>query len=291
MFRNFLPARLLGLAIVLAAAVGATASPGGTGQRRPAADSEANPLTPSLIRTGLYMISGDTNSLLRLSANGLIVVDGQTSSHYNALRQHLRRISEQPVRLMIATDHHEEHTANNGQFLADGAQILAQEHVAARLIARGMTTPIRTFDDHLNLTLGGVGVRVMHFGNAHTDGDSVVYFPDRRVVAVGDLVADTPSPDYAAGGSLVGWGPVLGEILKLDFDIVVPGRGPTLTKTDLAGWKSRVDTLVARASALVKQGASRDQLVTGLASGDLGWKLAFTPAQADGFYAELARGK
>ena len=63
------------------------------------------------------------------------------------------------------------------------------------------------------LQLGGVEAKLMHFGNAHTDGDTVVYFTNLKVVAVGDLFTPgTPEPDYSAGGSLVGWGPVLAQI-------------------------------------------------------------------------------
>ena len=67
------------------------------------------------------------------------------------------------------------------------------------------------------------------------------------LVAVGDLVAATPDPDYAAGGSLVGWGPVLADVLKLDFDVVVPGSGPPMSRADLVAFKTKIDTLVTRA--------------------------------------------
>jgi len=59
----------------------------------------------------------------------------------------------------------------------------------------------------------------------------------------------------------VGWGPVLAEILKLDFDVVVPGTGPTVTRADLEAFKAKVDTLVSRAAKLVKGGVSKDQLM------------------------------
>jgi hypothetical protein len=108
------------------------------------------------------------------------------------------------------------------------------------------------------------------------------------VVAVGDLFAATPSPDFSSGGSLVGWGPVLAEILKLDFDVVVPASGPTVRRADLAAFKAKIDTLVSRAAGLVKKGVPKDQLMAQLETEDLGWKFAFTDAQLDSFYSELS---
>jgi hypothetical protein len=112
------------------------------------------------------------------------------------------------------------------------------------------------------------------------------------VVAVGDLYTPgTPEPDYSAGGSLVGWGPVLAQILKLDFDVVVPSTGPMVTRADLEAFKTRIDTLVSRASGLVKSGVTKDQLMAQLKTDDLGWRFSFTGDQLDRFYAELSQAK
>ena len=254
----------------------------------------ANPLKASLIRTGLYMYSGQTNSLLRMSANGLIVVDGQPAANYQALVSQIQRLSDQPIRLLITTDHHPERTGTNAQFLASGAQKLAQENAGrnmASLAAAGhaIQRPTKTYDREQPISLGGIDVRVMHFGNAHTSGDSVVYFPNLKVVAVGDLFATVPDPDFAAGGTLVGWSAVLSEILKLDFDVVVPGAGPTVTRADLVAFKNKIDTLVSRASDLVKRRVPKTQLMAQLKTDDLGWRLTFTGNRLDRFYAELSR--
>ncbi|MGE0812314.1 MAG: hypothetical protein AB7O28_00405 [Vicinamibacterales bacterium] len=259
----------------------------------PAKGAGKNPLTGHLIKTGLYMFSGASNTLLRLSSNGLIVVDGQARDHYDALTEQIDRISDQAIRLLITTDHHRVHTANNTQFAADGTQILAHANVARHLGAANATgaataLPTRTYDDHFSLTLGGIGVQLLHFGKAHTDADSVVYFTNLNVVAVGDLYAATPDPDFAAGGSLVGWGPVLDDVLKLDFDVAVPGTGPPVTRADVVAFKGKIDTLVSRATRLVKQGVPKAQLMTRLQTDDLGWHFAFTGAALDAFYAELS---
>jgi cyclase len=142
------------------------------------------------------------------------------------------------------------------------------------------------------LRLGGVEVQLSHFGNACTNGDTVVYFPYLKVVALGDLFTpDTPNPDFAGGGSLVDWGPVLAQILKLDFDVAVPSTGPMITRDDLVAFKTKIDILVSRARALVKNGVPKDQLLPQLNADDFGWQFRFTDDDLDRFYAELSSSK
>jgi cyclase len=236
--------------------------------------------------------------LLRFSANGLILVDGKLPGTYPALMSQVRRISklsDLPLRALIVTDHHEDHTGNNARFLAAGAQIIAHENVIHNLTAYNppggkIAPPTVTYAHDYSLRLGGVEVRLMRFGNAHTSGDTVVYFPNLRVVAVGDLYTpNTPEPDFPGGGSLTNWGSVLTRILELDFDVVVPGMGPMITRADLAAFKRKMDTLVSRATHLVKSGVPKDQLMTQLKTADLGWRFTYTGDRLDRLYAELSR--
>jgi hypothetical protein len=82
---------------------------------------------------------------------------------------------------------------------------------------------------------------------------------------------------------------VLAQVLKLDFDVAIPSTGPTITRAELEAFKTKIDTLVSRATGLVKQGVPEDQLMAQLKTGDLGWQLSFTGDQLDRFYAELSR--
>ena len=87
------------------------------------------------------------------------------------------------------------------------------------------------------------------------------------------------------------WGPVLAQILKLDFDVVVPSTGPMVSRADLEAFKTRIDTLVSRAAGLVKKGVPKDQLMAQLKTDDLGWRLGLTDDQRDRFFAELSQSK
>lgn len=261
-----------------------------SGQVRPAEVA----FNAQLVKTGLYLISGGgSNSLLRLSANGIILVDGKLPGNYRVFMAQVRsisKISDLPVRFLVVTDHHEEHTGNNRQFVDAGVRIIGHKNIQRHLAAQ-VAPPTITYDSDYTLHLGGIEVRLIHPGNAHTDGDTVVYFPNLKVVAVGELYAATPNPDFAAGGSLVNWGPALAEILKLDFDKVVPASGTPVTRSDLIAFKSKIDTLVSRANRLVKNGVPRDQFMARLKTDDLGWRLDFTGDRLDRFYAELSSAK
>jgi cyclase len=292
------PAHRLSVIVVLAMAAAASAAAQYGKPLDPAVKGAGDAtLTAQFVKTGLFLISGGGgNTVLRLSANGLIVVDGKLPGNYETLRKRFHRMSDQPVRALILTDHYEIHSGTNAKFLEAGARIIAQENVKRNLAAYNppggaVAPPNLTYEREYKLQLGGAEVELFHFGNARTDGDTVVYFPAQKVVAMGDLYASAPNPDYSAGGSLVGWGPVLGQILKLDFDVVVPGEGPPVSRADLQAFKAKIDTLVSRATELVNKGVAKDQLMTQLKTDDLGWHLSFTGDQVDHFYAELSQPK
>jgi glyoxylase-like metal-dependent hydrolase (beta-lactamase superfamily II) len=289
------------LAIVVLAMAIALAASAQDHQEKPSVSPGGEKLTSHLVKTGLYLIAGGGgNSLLRFSANGSILVDGKLPGNYRALMSQVRRISKMsdlPVRVLIVTDHHDNHTGNNAQFLAAGIPIIAQENAKRNFSsdkADGATAaaPTVTYDRDYALRLGGVEVLLKHFGRAHTNGDTVVYFPNLKVVAVGHLFTPgTPEPDFSRGGSLVNWGPVLARILELDFDVVVPSTGPMVTRTDLEAFRARIDALASRAIAVVGKGVPKEQLMAELKTDDLGWRLSFTGEQLDRFYTELSEAK
>ena len=295
------PERVLCLLVAMAV-VGAVPASALEGDGKPsAASAGSEALTSELVTTGLYLIAGGgANSLLRLSAGGMILVDGKLPGFHRPLMGQVRRISkisDQSIKVLIVTDHHETHTGNSAQFLAAGIQIIAQQSAARRFRVTpaedGKGTPlVVTYDREYTLRQGGIEVQLRHFGRARTDGDTVVYFPNLKVVAVGDLFTTRmPEPDFSAGGSLVNWGPVLSRVLELDFDIVVPSAGPPVTRADLETFKSKLDTLTSRAIALVRKGVPKDRLVAELDTGDLGWQLRLAGEPLDRVYDELSQAK
>ncbi|MDN3920778.1 MBL fold metallo-hydrolase [Roseateles violae] len=212
------------------------------------ATASAPPLTAELVRTGLYLIaSGGGNTLLRFTPQGLLLVDGQAPGLYRPLMSQVRRInkiSDLPLRALVLTDHHQPHAGTNPQFIDAHVPLIAQSRTLQRLPPPASDSQQLGYERDYLLKLGGIELQLLHYGPAHTDGDTVVLFPDLRVLAVGDLFdADTPRPDLAAGGDLRGWSRTLEQILRLDFDRVVPGAGPIVGRAELQACKDRLDAL------------------------------------------------
>ena len=88
----------------------------------------------------------------------------------------------------------------------------------------------------------------------------------------------------------MGRGPVLAQILKLDFDVVVPSTAPVITRDDLVAFKTKIDILVSRSRKLVESGVRKDQLLAQLDTDDFGWRFSFTASGLDRFYVELSEG-
>ncbi|MBV8806685.1 MAG: hypothetical protein JO042_16625 [Sinobacteraceae bacterium] len=201
------------------------------------------------IKTGLFVVSGDgANTVVRLSGNGMILVDGKRDGHYMELvRRAHSFFHDVPMRLLILTGPEETRTGTNTDFLQAGIPVLAQEQtkeILARHADSQQVLPSMTFDEERSIKLGGVTIQLRHFGAARTNGDTVAYFPDLKVIAVGDLYTSTlPEPDENAGGSLGGWRVALHKILQLDFDTVVPGTGPAVKRADLEALADRIDKL------------------------------------------------
>ncbi len=267
--------------------------PGGRGRGR----GGPQPQATQEVKPGLFMITGaGANTEVRVTSEGLIVVDGKLPSeqNYNALMEQIKMISPLPVKYLIVTHHHQDHTGNNDRFIAAGVQILAQENLNKNLVnyqanPKPASATI-TYDKEHTLTLGGVSVEAHYFGRAHTSGDTVVYFPDLKVVAVSDIVTTGttgPLADYAGGGSFLDWPKTMDGILSLDFDTAIPGNGGPITRADVQAYKTKVETFVARAREAVKQGVPKDQLMMQIKTDDLGWKPRVP--NVDLFYAELTK--
>ncbi len=252
------------------------------------------------VKPDMYMITGaGGNTTVRITDAGLIVVDGKLNgeANYNSLMALIKGVSDKPIKYLIVTHHHADHTGNNQRFLDAGVQIVATANLNANLLTyeqnpkpapAGITYPGAMY----NLKLGNTTVELHHFGRAHTSGDTVVYFPDRKVVCVSDVVTTGktgPLIDYAGGGSAVEWTQVLDGILKLDFDAAIPGNGDVLTRADVEAYKTKFDTVIARARELIKQGVPADQLLAKIKTDDIGW--APRVPKVDAFVAELSASK
>jgi glyoxylase-like metal-dependent hydrolase (beta-lactamase superfamily II) len=257
------------------------------------------PVQPiQMVKPGLYVVPGaGSNSIVSVTSDGVILVDTKLpgEANYNALMEQIRSVTMQPVKVVIVTHHHADHTGNNDRFVAAGVQVIGHEQLAKNLETYQFdprpAKPSTTYNtaEHI-VRLGGVEVRVLHLGRAHTGGDSVVYFPGAKVIATSDAVTtgtQGPLADYAGGGSFGDWTRVLDTMLKLDFDTAIPGAGPVLTRADVQDFRTKIATVMTRASELVQKGVPKNQLLMQLKTDDIGW--APRVPQIDPFYEELTK--
>lgn len=263
-------------------------APGGRGGAPP-------PQTIQQVKPNLYMVVGaGGNSTFRVTPAGVILVDGKLpgDANYNALMALIKGVTDQPVKYLIVTHHHADHTGNNQKFLDAGVQIVAHENLNKNLVTyvqdpKPASASITYPGAGYTVKLGGATAELHHFGRAHTSGDTVVYFPDLKTVCLSDTVTTgktDPLIDYAGGGSAADWTNVLAGVLKLDFDAAIPGNGDVLTKADVAAYKAKIDAMLADARALIAKGTPQDQLLAQLKT-DLGWSPRVP--KIDAFYAEL----
>jgi hypothetical protein len=155
--------------------------------------------------------------------------------------------------------------------------------------------PNVTFDKDYSIKLGNKEVaHVYYFGKASTNGDAFVYFPDLKVVTMGDVFQQGMNCDYAQGGSMIEWPRTLDAVMKLDIDMVIPNRGNPATKADLQTARDRVAKIDTIAIDLVKKGTPKDQLLAQINAADSTLNVnAFLNINAamrlDAFYDELQK--
>ena len=293
MLRNRMSVTVL-LAGVLIAGLSAQAPQGGGRGGRGAAGQTVEKIRP--LKPDLYMITGGgANTLVRVTGEGVIVVDTKNpgDENFNRVMEEITSVTRQPVRIVINTQHHPDHVGNNQKFIDAGAQVVALETLKTHMASDPRTKaipglPTQTFARDHTVTLGGAEVRLYFFGPGHSGGDTMVYFPDAKVVMVSDHITDgTPIVDFGNGGSAVAWTRALDGVLKLDFEMAIPGRGEPKTRAEVQAFRDRFASLVSRAAEAVKAGATREQLTAQVKTDDLGWQLN---AQFFGqLYDELTR--
>lgn len=244
----------------------------------------------------LYVVTGyGGNVVARVTADG-VVVAGEPSAAAETIAARVASVTDEPVRYLVRTHRrNDEPPALPSPW--ENARLVAPERPATGVAGAGARTPpVRpdlSFTRGLSLFVGEAEIRLHHFAPAHTGSDAVVLFPDLGVLYAGELVVrGMPFIDYAAGGSSRGWVETLNGILALEFDTVVPGAGPPLSKRDVQIFRDRFVTLRMRTMQLLYRGVARNDALPLLQTADLDWPRAtggpFDARSFAALYDELA---
>jgi cyclase len=225
------------------------------------AQQQPAPLTMEKVSANLYVIIGDGGNVAVMPTNeGVLVVDDKFARDAPQIMEKIKSISDKPVKYVLNTHQHGDHTGGNEDMMtAQHAQILIHRNARDNMVAGKMPgLPQITFADEAQVFLDGKQVIAHHYGRGHTNGDSVILFPSERVLHTGDLFVNGTAPfiDYSAHGSIVDWDQTIDKVLKLDFDIVIPGHGPVAKKADLVKWRTTIATLRSRAKTACAGGAA-----------------------------------
>jgi cyclase len=255
-------------------------------------------LTIKPVTDGLYMIlGGGGNVAVRVTDDGVLVVDDKFEQNYADIVNLIRSVTAQPVRYVMNTHSHGDHTGSNAQF-AQMAQLIAQANARENMLRGNQPGPPSiVFTDAASVFLGDVEVHAEYVGRGHTNGDAVILFPDLGVIHTGDLfVGSTPFIDYGNGGSGVEWLTTLDNILELDFDTVIPGHfaagsEDVLTRADVEAFRDKMLTMQLRARALITQGVSKEDFPSRLDVADLGWNYSsgFAAPSIPGLFDEMTQ--
>ena len=224
----------------------------------------------------VYMLEGAGGNIgVSVGDDGIVIVDDQFAPLADRIQAALKGITDKPVRFIINTHWHFDHTGGNGYFGKQGT-IIAQDNVRERLAAGGKILgmevkpasraelPIITFNDRLTVHANGEDIRAIHFPHGHTDGDSVIFFPRSNVVHMGDdfVTYGFPFIDLESGGSVRGMIAACEKVLAtVPADVkVIPGHGGLSTVAELKPYVAMLKDAAARVEKGIKAGKTAGEL-------------------------------
>jgi glyoxylase-like metal-dependent hydrolase (beta-lactamase superfamily II) len=230
-------------------------------------------ITVSKVAGNVYMLEGDGGNIgVSVGDDGIVIVDDQFAPLADKIRAALKGISDKPLRFIINTHFHFDHT--DGNLALHDSTIVAHENVRKRMRSGAElrigsfevfkqdpspkeALPVITFQHDVTIHVNGEDIRVLHAPSGHTDGDSIVFFPTSNVVHMGDdfVTYGFPFVDLNNGGSVKGMIDALEEtIASLPADVkVIPGHGPISTPDDVRTFI----TMLKATSAVVERGVAQ----------------------------------
>lgn len=233
-----------------------------------------------LVAGNIYMLTGAGGNIGALVGDdGIVIIDDQFAPLSPKIHEALAKLSPKPVKFLINTHYHGDHTGGNEIFGGEGAIIVAQDNVRKRLSAKQVIAlfkmenppmpkaglPVVTFTEDIGLHLDDEDLHVFHVPNAHTDGDSLIYFAKANVLHTGDTLFNGfyPFIDVDGGGSIDGMIAADDRALTMinDTTKIIPGHGPLATPQDLKAFRDMLATARDNVARLVKEGKSADEAV------------------------------
>jgi glyoxylase-like metal-dependent hydrolase (beta-lactamase superfamily II) len=228
----------------------------------------------------VYMLMGRGGNVgISTGKDGLYIIDDQVRPVTKELLQAIRKISDKPIRFVINTHYHADHTGGNEAIGGAGAVIIAHDNIHKRMtteqvsIFMNSTTPsyakaalpVLTFNDRMSLHFNGETATAYYVANGHTDGDSIIHFPASNVIHMGDMFFNGMYPyvDLDAGGSIEGMVNAADLALSManESTRIIPGHGQLAMTEDLKNYRDFLIKASTNVQALIDQDMNLQQII------------------------------
>jgi cyclase len=260
-----------------------------------------------------YTLEGQGGTISVLTGpDGVLLVDSEFAPLTDKLAAAIKKLSSKPIRFLIDTHVHGDHTGGNENFAKLGAIIFSRDQLRTRLEhpnpaadgtpgkpAPALALPVVTYDGPVSIHLNGENVRLVPIRNAHTDGDTLVSFSHHDILAVGDYyrAVGYPYVDLKSGGSLQGLIDGLGATIGRagPHTKIIPGHGPVTDRNGVVAQRDIVLAVRDKVAALVAQGKTLDEVIAAKPTAELDAAVPQGAQTAERFltwlYAEVKAGQ